>query len=84
MMVRDFQTIIGLETRQQFEAATGHLPDAAVACVGGGSNAIGLFYGFLQDAAVKLIGVEAAGHGVGTPTCRHFKRGRPRGFAWCL
>lgn len=64
MMVRDFQTIIGLETRQQFKAATGHLPDAAVACVGGGSNAIGLFYGFLQDAAVKLIGVEAAGHGL--------------------
>ena len=60
-MVRDFQTIIGRETKQQCQDMTGKLPDALVACVGGGSNAIGLFYPFIEDESVKLIGVEAAG-----------------------
>lgn len=63
-MVRDFQAIIGREARQQIQHETGQLPDALVACVGGGSNAIGLFYPFLNDAGVKLYGVEAAGHGL--------------------
>ncbi|MGZ8189601.1 MAG: tryptophan synthase subunit beta [Methylococcaceae bacterium] len=65
-MVRDFQTIIGREAKQQCLEATGRLPDALVACVGGGSNAIGLFYPFIEDTSVKLIGVEAAGDGVAT------------------
>jgi len=65
-MVRDFQTIIGRETKQQCQDMTGKLPDALVACVGGGSNAIGLFYPFIEDESVKLIGVEAAGDGVAT------------------
>ncbi len=64
MMVRDFQSIIGREARQQIIARTGRLPDAAVACVGGGSNAIGLFDAFLKDELVKLIGVEAGGRGM--------------------
>lgn len=65
-MVRDFQTIIGREARQQLQEMTGRLPDALVACVGGGSNAIGLFYPFIDDASVKMIGVEAAGDGIET------------------
>jgi len=65
-MVRDFQAIIGREAKQQCLEATGRLPDALVACVGGGSNAIGLFYPFIEDESVKLIGVEAAGDGVAT------------------
>ncbi len=65
-MVRDFQAIIGRETKQQFFEKTGRLPDALVACVGGGSNAIGLFYPFLDDKTVQLYGVEAAGDGVAT------------------
>jgi len=65
-MVRDFQAIIGREAKQQHLDATGKLPDALVACVGGGSNAIGLFYPFLDDESVKLYGVEAAGDGVAT------------------
>ncbi len=65
-MVRDFQAIIGREARQQFQAMNGGLPDALVACVGGGSNAIGLFYPFLDDAEVKIYGVEAAGRGLET------------------
>lgn len=65
-MVRDFQAIIGRETKQQCLEMTGKLPDALVACVGGGSNAIGLFYPFIEDEAVRLIGVEAAGDGVAT------------------
>ncbi len=65
-MVRDFQAIIGREAKQQCIEATGRLPDALVACVGGGSNAIGLFYPFIEDESVKLIGVEAAGDGVAT------------------
>ncbi|MEQ1486030.1 tryptophan synthase subunit beta [Methyloglobulus sp.] len=63
-MVRDFQAIIGRETKQQCQDMIGKLPDALVACVGGGSNAIGLFYPFIEDESVKLIGVEAAGDGV--------------------
>jgi tryptophan synthase beta chain len=63
-MVRDFQAIIGRETKQQCQEMTGEQPDALVACVGGGSNAIGLFYPFIDDASVRLIGVEAAGDGV--------------------
>ena len=66
MMVRDFQSIIGREAREQILAAAGRLPDYAVACVGGGSNAIGLFYEFIGDPEVKLVGVEAAGLGVDT------------------
>jgi len=65
-MVRDFQAIIGRESKQQCHEATGRLPDALVACVGGGSNAIGLFYPFIDDASVRMIGVEAAGDGVAT------------------
>ncbi len=66
MMVRDFQSIIGREAREQVLAATGRLPDYAVACVGGGSNAIGLFYEFIPDEQVKLVGVEAGGLGLDT------------------
>jgi tryptophan synthase beta subunit len=66
VMVRDFQTVIGREAREQVLAAEGRLPDALVACVGGGSNAIGLFYPFLEDESVRLIGVEAAGEGITT------------------
>ncbi len=64
MMVRDFQTVIGNETRRQILQAEGRLPDAAVACIGGGSNAMGMFYPFLEDQSVRLIGVEAAGLGI--------------------
>ncbi len=66
VMVRDFQSVIGRETRQQMLDTYQRLPDSIVACVGGGSNAIGIFYPFLEDKAVKLIGVEAAGRGVNT------------------
>ncbi|QIT54706.1 tryptophan synthase subunit beta [Aquisalimonas sp. 2447] len=66
MMVRDFQSIIGRETREQIMAVEGRLPDALVACVGGGSNAIGLFHPFLGDESVSLYGVEAGGHGIAT------------------
>jgi tryptophan synthase beta chain len=65
-MVRDFQAVIGRETREQILAERGSLPDALVACVGGGSNAIGLFYPFLNDSQVALYGVEAAGEGIVT------------------
>ncbi len=65
-MVRDFQAIIGRESKQQCQEMTGRLPDALVACVGGGSNAIGLFYPFIDDASVKMVGVEAAGDGIET------------------
>ncbi|MBL6986945.1 MAG: tryptophan synthase subunit beta [Methylobacter sp.] len=65
-MVRDFQAIIGREAKQQCQDQVGRLPDALVACVGGGSNAIGLFYPFIDDRSVKMIGVEAAGDGVET------------------
>ncbi len=66
-MVRDFQSIIGEETRAQMMEAEGRLPDMLVAAIGGGSNAMGLFHPFLDDAAVRMIGVEAGGHGVDTP-----------------
>ncbi len=66
MMVRDFQCIIGREAREQVLAGFGRLPDALVACVGGGSNAIGLFHPFLNDASVAMYGVEAAGDGLDT------------------
>ena len=66
VMVRDFQTVIGREARAQVLEQTGRLPDALVACVGGGSNAIGLFYPFLNDAQVALHGIEAAGDGIQT------------------
>jgi tryptophan synthase beta chain len=63
-MVRDFQAVIGREAREQVLALLGGLPDAVVACVGGGSNAIGIFSAFLDDSTVKLIGVEAGGEGI--------------------
>jgi tryptophan synthase beta chain len=63
-LVRDFQCIIGQETRFQMERAEGRLPDSLVACIGGGSNAIGLFHPFLDDKAIDIYGVEAAGHGI--------------------
>jgi tryptophan synthase beta chain len=65
MMVRDFQSVIGRETKQQCLHQTGRLPDAVVACVGGGSNSAGIFYPFIADATVELIGVEAGGRGTG-------------------
>ena len=64
MMVRDYQSVIGREARLQFLEATGSLPDYAVACVGGGSNAIGLFHEFVPDEDVRLVGVEAGGEGL--------------------
>ncbi len=66
MMVRDFQKVIGTELKTEFQQKEGHLPDALVACVGGGSNAAGTFYPFEDDANVKLYGVEAAGQGIET------------------
>ncbi|HSW35179.1 MAG TPA: tryptophan synthase subunit beta [Candidatus Limnocylindrales bacterium] len=63
-MVRDFQTVIGRETKEQILKNSGHLPDYMIACVGGGSNAIGFFHAFLEDESVKLFGVEAAGKGL--------------------
>lgn len=65
-IVRDFQSVIGREVRQQILEKEGRLPDALVACVGGGSNAIGLFYDFIGESNVRLIGCEAAGHGINT------------------
>jgi tryptophan synthase beta chain len=66
MMVRDFQSIIGRETREQLQAAEGRLPDSLIACIGGGSNAMGLFHPFLDDKDIEIYGVEAAGHGLDT------------------
>jgi tryptophan synthase beta chain len=66
MMVRDFQSVIGRETRRQILKAEGRLPDTLIACVGGGSNAMGLFHPFVNDSQVRMIGVEAAGEGTGT------------------
>ena len=65
-MVRDFQSIIGTELKEQMQEREGRLPDTLVACIGGGSNAMGLFYPFLDDADVNMLGVEAGGHGVDT------------------
>jgi tryptophan synthase beta chain len=66
LIVRDFQSIIGKETREQILNAEGRLPDTIVACVGGGSNAMGMFYPFIGDEGVRLVGVEAAGYGLDT------------------
>ncbi len=66
-MVRDFQSVIGNETREQMMSAEGRLPDSLVACIGGGSNAIGLFHPFLDDQGIEIFGVEAAGHGLDVP-----------------
>ncbi len=77
-MVRDFQSVIGEEARAQLQAVEGRLPDAAVACIGGGSNAMGLFHPFLDDPSVRLIGVEAAGRGLDTHEhAASLSRGRP-------
>ena len=65
-IVRDFQAVIGQETKQQCLEQLGRMPDAVVACVGGGSNAIGIFHPFIHEKAVELIGVEAGGFGVST------------------
>ncbi|MCZ2969536.1 pyridoxal-phosphate dependent enzyme, partial [Acinetobacter baumannii] len=65
-IVRDFQSVIGNETKKQYEALEGKLPEAVVACIGGGSNAMGMFYPFVHDEEVALYGVEAAGKGVHT------------------
>ncbi|QFK73286.1 tryptophan synthase subunit beta [Pradoshia sp. D12] len=65
-IVRDFQSVIGRETREQFLALHNRLPDEIIACIGGGSNAMGMFYEFLEDEQVTLVGVEAAGHGLDT------------------
>ena len=80
-MVRDFQAVIGRETREQILEVEGRLPDAVVACIGGGSNAIGLFHPFLDDEGVRLIGVEAAGHGHGHRPARRRDQRRPPGRA---
>ena len=78
MMVRDFQSVIGEEAKVQMREAEGRLPDVAVACIGGGSNAMGLFHPFLDDTSVRLIGVEAAGHGIDTlQHAASLTRGRP-------
>ena len=66
MMVRDFQSVIGIEAREQMQEMAGRQPDAVLACVGGGSNAMGLFYPYIADERVRLVGVEAAGHGLET------------------
>lgn len=78
MIVRDFQSIIGKEARRQILEHENRLPDYAIACVGGGSNAIGLFSGFVKDPTVRLIGVEAAGKGLDTPDhCATMTKGKP-------
>ena len=77
MLVRDFQSVIGTESRAQFLERTGALPDMAVACVGGGSNAIGLFSGFIDDESVKLVGVEASGEGLDGKHAATMTMGRP-------
>jgi tryptophan synthase beta chain len=68
-LVRDFQSIIGNETKAQMQEVEGRLPDSLVACIGGGSNAMGLFHPFLDDRAIEIYGVEAAGHGL--PSGQH-------------
>jgi tryptophan synthase beta chain len=76
VIVRDFQSVIGRETRAQILAATGRLPDVIVACVGGGSNAAGMFHPFIGDASVRLVGVEAAGEGLDRRHSATISRGR--------
>ncbi|MBF7081843.1 tryptophan synthase subunit beta [Desulfallas sp. Bu1-1] len=78
MIVRDFQRVIGEEARRQIQEQAGRLPDYVIACVGGGSNAMGIFHPFLEDAEVSLVGVEAAGHGLETNQhAATLSRGRP-------
>lgn len=77
MMVRDFQSIIGRETREQMLATEGRLPDSLIACIGGGSNAMGLFHPFLDDPGVEIFGVEAAGHGLDKLHAASLTGGRP-------
>ncbi len=76
-MVRDFQSVIGRETREQMQEAEGRLPDSLFACVGGGSNAMGLFHPFLDDPTVEIYGVEAAGHGLTGLNAASIAGGRP-------
>jgi tryptophan synthase beta chain len=76
-MVRDFQCIIGRETREQMQAAEGRLPDSLIACIGGGSNAMGLFHPFLDERAIEIYGVEAAGHGLDKKHAASIAGGRP-------
>ena len=84
-MVRDFQSIVGREARAQCVAQNGRLPDQVVACVGGGSRAIGIFTAFLRDADVELVGVEPGGRGLDTPdhaaTMARGTKGAIHGFA---
>jgi tryptophan synthase beta chain len=77
MMVRDFQSVIGNETREQMQAAEGRLPDSLVACIGGGSNAMGLFFPFLDDKEIEIYGVEAAGHGLDKKHAASVTGGKP-------
>src|SRR5216117_3856844 len=77
MMVRDFQSVIGRETRVQLAKAEGRLPDTLVACIGGGSNAMGLFHPFLDDPSVEIFVVEAAGHGLTQLHAASIAGGRP-------
>src|SRR5712672_4877968 len=77
MMVRDFQCVIGNETRDQMMAAEGRLPDSLIACIGGGSNAMGLFHPFLDDTQIEIYGVEAAGHGLDSLHAASIAGGRP-------
>jgi len=77
-MVRDFQCVIGNEVRVQMQEAEGRLPDSLIACIGGGSNAMGLFHPFLDDRSIEIYGVEAAGHGIETGLhAASVKGGRP-------
>ena len=77
MMVRDFQSVIGDETRRQIQEAEGRLPDSLIACIGGGSNAMGLFHPFLDDPSIEIFGVEAAGHGLTQLHAASIAGGRP-------
>jgi tryptophan synthase beta chain len=77
MMVRDFQCVIGRETRAQMLEAEGRLPDSLIACIGGGSNAMGLFHPFLDDRSIEIYGVEAAGHGLTGLHAASIAGGRP-------
>jgi cysteine synthase len=81
MMVRDFQSVIGEECRQQMPERPGRQPDAVIACVGGGSNAMGIFYPYIEDEGVRLIGVEAAGEGLATGPARGVALRRQAGRA---
>ena len=76
-MVRDFQSVIGRETREQMHAAEGRLPDSLIACIGGGSNAMGLFHPFLDERSIEIYGVEAAGHGLDKKHAASIAGGRP-------